>query len=173
MLVELDDTRLTRLSEPDVAAALNAVGVVVPDPASADLDELAADFHAAFLQPTGGGAPPVASLWTEGRFEGNAAARLRELAKSAAVDFDSEEARGAPIDHVGSMLHLWAATHERATWVADELASVHLAAVAPALTQAVSAEGFYGSVAQAVLELNAVLEQHGSKRERDDPQVGQ
>ncbi|MEL6716939.1 MAG: molecular chaperone TorD family protein, partial [Planctomycetota bacterium] len=141
-----------------VAAALAAVGVEVPDPASADLDELAADFHGAFLQPTSGGAPPVASLWTEGRFEGDASARVRELAKSAAVDFDGAEARGAPIDHVGSLLHLWAATVERAPWVAEELAGVHIAAVAPALQRVASTPDFYGQVARAVLGLRVALE---------------
>ncbi|MEL6428210.1 MAG: molecular chaperone TorD family protein [Planctomycetota bacterium] len=165
MLVELDEARLARLAEPDVAAALAAVGVEVPDPASADLDELAAEFHGAFLQPTSGGAPPVASLWTEGRFEGDAAARVRELAKSAAVDFDGVEARGAPIDHVGSLLHLWAATVERAPWVAEELAGVHIAAVAPALERVASTPDFYGQVAQAVLGLRVALEGAASPEE--------
>ena len=105
------------------------------------------------LRPDGGGAPPIASLWTEGRFEGDIARRTRELAESAALEFGAEAARGAPRDHLGSLLHLWAASVERAPWVADELAEQHLAWADAPLRRVAGGGGFYGRVAAATLSL--------------------
>jgi len=121
----------------------------VPRTAAA-VDELAADFHAALLAPTGGGAPPVASLWLEGRYEGERVARLRQASAAAGLDFDHEAARGAPIDHLGALLHLWASASERAPWLADELAAEHLDWTDRPLGQIEAQGGLYGELATAL-----------------------
>lgn len=163
LLTELNPASLRALQEPAASEALAALGVEIPkeeDPPEAFFDELAAEYHAALLAPTGGGAPPVASLWIEGRFEGQIVSRLRTLAESAALDFGSEAARGAPVDHLGVLLHLWASCVERAPWVSDELCSDHFAWAEAPLRQMAQRGGqqdFYGSVALAVTELVAVL----------------
>ena len=60
LLVELDDARLEALGAPEPAALLGDLGVEVPEARGAvAVDELAAEYHAAFLRPDGGGAPPV------------------------------------------------------------------------------------------------------------------
>ncbi len=161
LLTELDPASLAALQEPESKAALTALGVEVPaesNPTESYFDELAAEYHAALLAPTGGGAPPVASLWIEGRFEGQTVSRLRTLAESAALDFGSEAARGAPVDHLGVLLHLWAACVERAPWVSNELAADHLAWAEAPLRQMAKRGGFYGSVAGAISQLVAVLQ---------------
>ncbi|MFT7464955.1 MAG: TorA maturation chaperone TorD [Pseudohongiellaceae bacterium] len=163
LLRELTAEQLATLRSPEAAAALAEVGVDVPqamdgDDARRQLDELAAEYHASFIAPHGGGAPPIASLWTEGRYEGAVAARIRVLARSAVVDFDAESARGAPVDHLGALLHLWAATSARAPWVAQEIASQHLAWTDEPLGRvAASSSGFYGDIARATGALVAVL----------------
>lgn len=154
LLVELDGPRLEALDAPESRALLAELGVQVPTDASPEsLDELAAEFHGSLLRPEGSGAPPIASLWTEGRFEGAIAGRITELAKSAALEFGSEAARGAPRDHLGVLLHLWAASTERAPWVSDELAERHLAWADAPLDRVASGGGFYGQVAAATREL--------------------
>lgn len=160
LLTELTPDSLRALQEPAAREALTFLGVDVPteeNPPAAFFDELAAEYHAALLAPTGGGAPPVASLWMEGRFEGQIVARLRTLAESAALNFGSHAARGAPVDHLGVLLHLWAASVERAPWVSNELASDHLAWAQAPLHQMAQRGGFYGSVALAASALVAVL----------------
>ncbi|QDV08813.1 Chaperone protein TorD [Planctomycetes bacterium Poly30] len=160
LLHELTPESLRALREPGPSELLRSVGVDVPVGADATpefLDELAAQYHAALLAPTGGGAPPVASLWIEGRYEGHIVARIRELAKSAALDFGPEAARGAPVDHLGALLHLWAASVERAPWVSDELAKEHLGWTNAPLAQMEKRGGFYGSVATATADLVRLL----------------
>ncbi|MFT5733216.1 MAG: TorA maturation chaperone TorD [Planctomycetota bacterium] len=160
LLHEVTVESLRAMQEPGPLALLASVGVVVPDasdPSQEFLDELASEYHAALLAPTGGGAPPVASLWIEGRFEGQIVSRLRVLATSAALEFGSEAARGAPVDHLGVLLHLWAASTERAPWVADEIAAEHLAWTHAPLQQMQGRGGFYGGVAVAAAELVQVI----------------
>ena len=167
LLAELTPESLRALQEPEALAALTALGVAVPeevDPPLELFDELAAEYHAALLAPTGGGAPPVASLWIEGRFEGQIVSRLRTLAESAALNFGSEAARGAPVDHLGVLLHLWAACVDRAPWVSNEIGAEHLAwcdAPLRQMSQRGAGQGggaFYASVARAVMELVSVLQ---------------
>lgn len=154
LLVELDDARLDALADPARAELLAELGVDVPEGRGTEaVDELAADYHAAFLRPEGGGAPPIASLWTEGRFEGDIARRVRALGESAALEFGEEAARGAPRDHLGVLLHLWAASIERAPWVADEIAEQHLNWADAPLRKVTDGGGFYGQVAAATLSL--------------------
>ena len=161
LLAEIDEAQLRRLQDPAMREALESLGLEIPtfEPGDREsLEELAADYHAAFLRPDGGGAPPIGSLWIEGRYEGALAKRVRELAESAAVEFDGAVARDAPVDHLGCILMLWAATVERAPWVAEELARNHLAWASAPLTQVSdTAEGFYAGFARAVLALTREL----------------
>ncbi len=160
LLRELNRETLLALQAPEPTELLRSVGVEVPmdvDPPDEFFDELAAEYHSALLAPTGGGAPPVASLWIEGRFEGQIVSRLRELAESAALDYGYEAARGAPVDHLGVLFHLWAACVERAPWVSEELARDHLGWTDAPLRQMQKKGGFYGSVGAATAELVRVL----------------
>jgi TorA maturation chaperone TorD len=162
LLFELDADRLASLQTPELRAALEGLGVEVPiiDPTTPEgaraLDELAAAFYAALLSPTGG-APPIASLWLEGRYEGEAAARITDLAALASIDFDGGAARAAPIDHLGSILLLWAEAANRAPAIADVLASEHLAWAERPLARIAAGEGFYASLAAAAYELVEAL----------------
>ena len=106
LLFELDEPRRAALLEPEIAAALLDLEVDAAPLASVPLDELAAAYLQAFVQPERGG-PPVQSLWTEGSFEGDAAVALRQLAEASGADFDRDAARGAPVDHLGCILSLW------------------------------------------------------------------
>ena len=58
-----------------------------------------------------------------------------------------EAARGAAVDHLGSLLLLWAATDGRAQEIADEIVREHLAWGLGPLRRIQAAGGFYGSVA--------------------------
>lgn len=158
LLFELDAGGLARLQAPELRAALEGLGVEVPTidvatpEAARALEELAAAFYAALLAPTGG-APPIASLWLEGRYQGEAAARVADLAALAGIDFDGGAARSAPIDHLGCILLLWAEASARAPDIADVLASDHLAWADRPLARIAAGEGFYASLAAATREL--------------------
>lgn len=147
LLRELDGPALERLRAPGVAAALAERGLVLPEESTQEawLDDRAAEYHDRLLRPDAG--PLVQSLWTEGRYEGEAAARVRKLAEHAGVTFQREQARGAAVDHLGSLLLLWAATDEHAPAVAAEIARKHLAWAGPGLASLERGGGFYGGVA--------------------------
>ncbi|MEZ6016161.1 MAG: molecular chaperone TorD family protein [Planctomycetota bacterium] len=161
-LFELDAGRLAALQAPELRGALAALGVEVPnfDPAAPEsaraLDELAAEFFAAVLSPTGG-APPVASLWQEGRYAGDVTARIADLAALAGIDFDGIAARAAPLDHLGCILLLWGEAAERAPVIADVIALDHLAWAERPLARMAAGEGFYAALARASRELVAAL----------------
>ncbi len=162
LLFELDAERLAQLQSPELADALAALGVEVPDcdPESAagkeHLDGLATEFYAALLAPRGG-APPVQSLWEEGRYEGRAAERLADLALLAGFEHDASAARGAPLDHLGAVLLLWAAAAAQHPAVADVVAADHLSWAARPLERIANGSGFYSSVARATRELIEAL----------------
>jgi TorA maturation chaperone TorD len=147
LLHELSADDLERLREPEVLEALAAVGVDVP-PADTPLDELAAEFFDTLLRPEHG--PPVQSLWSGGSYEGDSAAMIRKLAEAAALDFDKSAARGAPLDHIGSILLLWAEARERAPEVAERLQEDHLAWSLAPLRRSGSGDGFYAQLARSV-----------------------
>jgi len=153
LLREVDGESLERMREPQLAAALAEFGVELPEIAAQTewLEERGADYHDLFLRPETG--PLVQSLWTQGRYEGDAAVRVRQLAEAAGVEFQPEAARGAAPDHLGSLLLLWAATDERVQVVADEVANEHLAWSSAPLQRVESAGGFYGSLAKVAAEL--------------------
>ncbi|MCB9915015.1 MAG: molecular chaperone TorD family protein [Planctomycetes bacterium] len=147
LLRELDAPLLARLRAEPVASALAEAGVALPAPAeeAAWLEERAADYHDRFLGPRS--APLVQSLWAEGRFEGEPAVRVRALARAAALEYDREAARGAPHDHLGALLLLWAAADERAPAVARVLAAEHLAWADAPLERLARTSGLYAALA--------------------------
>lgn len=117
------------------------------------LEERAADFHERFLRPEFG--PLAQSLWEAGRYEGGCTVRVRALAKAAGLEFQRSPARGAAVDHLGSLLLLWSATHEHAAPIARELVARHLNWAEAPLRQLESMPGFYGAVARAARQLLA------------------
>jgi len=147
LLHELSADDLERLRAPEVSAALLAVGVELPGPETS-LDDLAGEFFANLLRPEFG--PPVQSLWQSGSYEGDSAAMIRKLAAAAALDFDKQAARGAPLDHIGCVLLFWAEARERAPEVAERLQRDHLAWSLAPLRRIGSGEGFYAQLARAV-----------------------
>jgi TorA maturation chaperone TorD len=161
-LFELGAAELARLQETELREALLGLGVAVPDfdgstPEGARaLDELAAKYYAALISPTGG-APPIASLWLEGRYSGETTARLGDLAALAGFEYDGAAARSAPVDHLGSVLRLWAEAAERAPAVADVVASEHLAWADRPLARIAAGQGFYAELAAAARELVEAL----------------
>lgn len=163
LLFELDEKRLAMLGGEGMREALADLGVAVPrlappGPAREEqLAELGAQFYAALLAPTGRGAPPVASLWQEGRYEGAIVRTITDLAGMAGFDFDAGAARSAPIDHLGSLLLLWAEASERAPAVADVLAAEHLTWSIRPLDRITELGGLYGSLAAATRELVLTL----------------
>ncbi len=148
---ELDAADLASLREEsgELLGALEDLGISLPSPAeeAAWLEARGADYHELFLRPESG--PLVQSLWTQGRYEGDATVRVRELATFAGFDYQREAARGAAVDHLGSLLLLWSATEGRVQEVADELAREHFAWAERPLTRIAEAEGFYGAVGGA------------------------
>ena len=149
LLHEVDEGMRAELCAPELSAALSSVGVDTGLLVEADLDQLAAEFLEAFLQPAEGG-PLVQSLWTQGNYEADCAVTVRKLAEAAGVDFDRQAARGAPQDHLGCILLLWAEVREPATAVAERLEQEHLAWALAPLARIAAGEGFYAGVARAV-----------------------
>ena len=150
LLRELDAVDLASLRNAEVGRALDDLGLSLPAPGSDDawLEGRGVEYHDLFLRPDSGG-PLVQSLWTEGRYEGEAAVRVRQLARAAGVDFQRQAARGAPVDHLGSLLLLWAAADEESPEVAAELQRAHLDWALAPLGRIEVTGGFYGGVARA------------------------
>ena len=157
LLRELTADDLTALRDPGLAPALAELGLELPAPAdqAAWLEQRAADYHDRFLRPQTG--PLVQSLWSQGRYEGDATVRVRQLAEAAGVEFQREAARGAAVDHLGSLLLLWAATAGPAPAVASEIVKEHLAWALTPLGQIEAGEGFYGAEASGTADLIQVL----------------
>ena len=164
LLRELEPPDLERLRRTDVARALADLDVLLPAPAdeASWLEERAADFHDLFLRPDAG--PLVQSLWTQGRYEGDATVRVRQLAEHAGVAFRRSAARGAPVDHLGCVLLLWSETSVHAPDVADEIAEHHLRWAAPALERIEARAGFYGAVAGVTRALARDLSDRAVRR---------
>lgn len=154
LLRELDRETLTALQAPAVANALAALEVDLPS--ADDLEALQARYCALFLHPERG-APPVASLWVDGQYEGDSLQTLRKIAAAAGCDFDRSAAGGAAEDHLGSILLLWCACVESDPELARLLRSQHLGWAERALAQGARDEGFYGQVSRATLRLLADL----------------
>lgn len=162
LLRELEPADLARWRAAGLVDELARAGLVLPDAGGQAewLDERAAEFHDLFLRPESG--PLVQSLWTQGRYEGDATVRVRQLAEHAGLEFQRGPARGAAVDHLGSLLLMWAATSSSAPPVADELVREHLEWARAPLTRIARRDGFYGAVAKLALatldELAATLD---------------
>jgi len=154
---EIDAPLLAELREPELARALAAVGLRLPPHSSetgdaALLDELAADYFESFVNPESA-APLVQSLHRGGTYEGPPAVGARRLADAAGVTLDREAARGAPADHLGCLLQLWARVAERSPSEAPEIARTYLAwAVLPLRERAENRRGFYAELAAAAAD---------------------
>ena len=157
LLREVGPRELAWMGEPDVASALSELGLVLPevDEDATWIEKRGAEYHDLFLRPEAG--PLVQSLWMQGRYEGDSTVRVRQLAEAAAVEFDRSAARGAPVDHLGSLLLLWAATAERSPAVAEDLTREHLGWATRPLANVEAAGGFYGGVARATRSLLGLL----------------
>lgn len=146
---ELDAATLAELAAPEVAGALAALGV--PLPGAADLDELAADYHALWLEPRRT-SPPVHSLFRDGHYNGEPARAVRAIAAAAGLEL-AAGARGAEPDQLGCILLLWAELIGPHPELAARLADDHLAWAERALQTAAADRGFYGAVARAAIAL--------------------
>lgn len=151
LLREVEAVDLERWHDEGLEAGFAEAGLVLPRAAdrSAWLEDRGAEFHDLFLRPEPG--PLVQSLWTQGRYEGDSTVRVRQLAEHAGLDHQRGPARGAAVDHLGSLLLLWAATVEHAPPVADEIVREHLAWSRAPLRRIASRDGFYGAVAALAL----------------------
>ena len=145
---ELDAALLAELRSEELNSALAAIGIDVPAPHEGELEELGAEYWSHFLNPEQGG-PPIQSLWVDGTYEAASAIAVRGLARAAALDKNASATRGAPDDHLGSILFLWAEASERAPAVADRIARDHLTWGTRALSKTASRQGFYGDIARA------------------------
>ncbi len=150
LLREIDQELLDELRQPSLVSALAVEGIDVPRSDDA-LETLAEEYFECFLGPSG--TPLVQSLWEHGQYEGPSTASLRKLADSAALEFNREAARNAPVDHLGCLLLLWAELSESDGKKARWLASQHLNFADQALAPVTQCGGFYGSVATACREL--------------------
>lgn len=168
LLHELDASTLLGL-EP-LHVELHDLGITLPT--DVELDAIAHQYFLAFVAPTAS-KPPVQSLWTEGRFDGESTMRVRALA--AALGFEpGPGARGAPADHLGCILLLWSAAVEHGeAEVARQLSNDHLAWSLPMCERLGAQGGFYGQVAVAVAalvqELLALRWQHPQAASRALP----
>lgn len=158
LIRELDEATLAELRQPEVAAALAAAGITVPaGEASAVVDALAADYYQRFITPER--RPPlIQSLWADGQYESETTAAVRAYAEQAGLAFERAIARGAPPDHLGAELTLWAEIAEPWPDGAARFVQDHLRwAVAPLRAQADEVVGdgsaFYGEVCAAAAEL--------------------
>lgn len=146
---ELDVATVDELAQPAVAAALAELGIAVPPPA--DLDALAAAYFAHFVRPAAG-LPPVQSLWLHGQYDGDAAQAVRAIAEAGSLEL-APGARGAPPDHLGCILLLWADIVEDRPDLAARLQRDHFAWGERALSAVGRGAGFYSSVARAAAML--------------------
>lgn len=157
LLRELEPADLANMRAAGLASSLSACGIELPIPEfeASWLEERAAEYHDLFLRPETG--PLVQSLWTQGRYEGDATVRVRELAELAAVEYQSEPARGAAVDHLGSLLLLWSACDARSPAVAEEIVREHLDWAFPPLKRLEGSEDFYGVIAGMTRQLIEAL----------------
>ena len=153
LLRELDVDTIVALRHPALAAALDEVGLPVPELAA--VETLATEYFERFLHPAAG-LPPVQSLWQEGRYDGDAAVAIRALAAAAALEL-APGARGAAPDHLGCILLLWADLVEPRPELARRVLRDHLAWAVRALAPVQRAGGFYGAVAAATIEFVGTL----------------
>lgn len=155
LLRELESDRAAELARDPLREVLEGVGLDLSSLEDFESDRMSEEYFEAVLNPKD--APPlVQSLWEEGRYDGEAAASMRKIAEAAGVEFDPKAARGAPPDHLGCSLLLWAELAERSS-SGSEFAERHLRWALPALESLQNRGGFYGTLAAAILGFVAVL----------------
>jgi len=155
LLHELDAETLVRLQQPELRAALGDLGIEVPE--ESELESLASQYFECFLHPERG-APPIASLWIHGQYEGEVTAQIRKIAEAEGCTLDSAASAGAPIDHLGCLLLLWVHCMQHDETLADLIAEEYLTWVPRALRQVATQAGFYGQLASALLELVSLVQ---------------
>lgn len=149
LVAEADASILRELERDDLRGALLELGIEVPPPDAQE--SLGIEYFEAFLHPTDG-FPPIQSLWQNGQYDGDAAVSVRRIAAAAALEI-APGARGAPPDHIGCILLLWAELEGERRDLAECLRSDHLAWAPKALAPAIARGGFYGAVAKAAAAL--------------------
>ena len=154
LLKEIDADTLEALSQTELREALADLSIQLPQ--RDELDSLGADYFELFLHPERG-APPIASLWIHGQYEGEVAVQLRKIAESAGYTLDSAASGGAPVDHLGCILLLWIECRRNDPTLARLIAEEYLDWVPRALEQASGTAGFYGQLCRALLSLLAIL----------------
>lgn len=155
LICEIDRALAAELTAPEVGDSLQVLGIDVSLLAPENLDELAADYFDAMVNPDRH-PPLVQSLCQDGRYESAAAASVREIAASAGVELDQDLARGAPPDHLGVQLLLWSELVERSS-SAGEFAERHLVWALRPLEPIAASDGFYGSLAAVVIRFIGVI----------------
>ena len=146
---ELDAATLVELSTPEIAQALSALGIELPQ--AEQVPELGHRYFELFLHPDGT-LPPVQSLWRDGQYEGNHAAGIRKISAAANLEL-ATGARSAAPDHIGCILLLWAEVEGERPELAHLLTTHHLAWAELALQHASKDEGFYGAISRATVAL--------------------
>ncbi len=141
---ELDAELVGALRTAGLAPTLAGLGLHLPvEESPAELDDLAAAYFDAFVSPRHGH-PPIQSLAEGGAYDGEPARAVGDLARQLGLERLGERAFGAPPDHLGSELELWAEIVERAPAHAAEFARAHLAWGLPLLHSREARAGFYG-----------------------------
>jgi TorA maturation chaperone TorD len=156
LLRELDAATLASLET--LRPALEAIGLSPPE--TDDLEELAAQYYAAFLDPTAG-VPLVQSLHEGDGYEGEAARSVRAIADAAGLELDSELSHGSPADHLGVQLLLWADLATRDEEAAQEFTRRHLRWLSLRMA-ALPQPGFYADLLNATRSFLASLPPHPS-----------
>lgn len=160
LVQEVDPPLLHQLRQPEMAAALAEVGITLPEdrPEAQLVEELAVEYCAAFVTPPEP-IPLVESLHEQGGYESEKVRALGELAEAAGVEYSREAARGAPRDHLGCILQLWAQVVD---WPEARvyLARQHMHWALPPLRRLACRGGFYAQLANALLDLLAQIDEY-------------
>ncbi len=155
LLKEIDAQMLEALRVPHLRVALAELSIQLPEPQ--ELDALSAAWFEHFLHPERG-APPIASLWIHGQYEGDVAVQLRKIAESAGYTLDLAASGGAPIDNLGCILLLWIECRKTDEALARLITDEYLEWVPRALQEVATTQGFYGQLTRALLHLLALLQ---------------
>ncbi len=151
LLRELDASTLTQLQP--FSMALKDIDLELPE--VEQLDALAVEYFEYFINPQRG-FPLVQSLYEQGSYESAATAGIRKISTSLGLELDSELARGAPPDHLGAELLLWAEIQEVDPVAAKEFSERHLGWALSILPK-LEAQGFYGQLGEACREFIEIL----------------
>lgn len=157
-LREIDRSWAAELSDPALRESLSQLGLTLPDDDDeAAINHLASTYFEELVHPTTR-TPPVHSLVVENKYEGNAAGGVRKVAEALGVDQDQDASRGAPPDHLGAELTLWAELCARSPESAREFASEFLAwAPGWCRRHGSAVPGFYGRLFTVTADFVAAI----------------